>query len=157
MNKALKSLQSKTTAAMERVKVKGLLRDAVSKGNVKDVTRLANCTWEGAALSSVVMPREKALRLSDYEVRSNKRHQYGLPPIAPSASQLWICVCGKVVGAGHNHSCPNVLGPATLQRHESVVDALEAVCKETLGLHVRRVPRYAVQREERKATLIPDF
>ena len=118
---------------------------------------MANCMAAGATIVHNIRPVGRAFFINDWQHRSNKRHQYGLPPIVAS-NGVWFCACGDVVGAGHNHTCNRVSGPATLERHESVLDTVQSICVEEIGLKTRRVPRIrGITDEDRNRLLIPDL
>jgi hypothetical protein len=134
-----------------------LLNDLVLKAADRaEAVRLANCGWEGAPLVHHIRPMEKALSLTNFQYRSMMRHKYGLPPIA-AAERVWICVCGLNVGAGHNHVCKRVMGPATLQRHESVGQTVAQILRDDLHLTVTCIPRTYVKDGEDEKYLIPDI
>jgi hypothetical protein len=66
-------------------------------------------------------------------------------------------VCGENVGARHNHTCNRVMGPATMQRHESVGQTVAQMLKDDLKLDVIHIPRTYVKDGEDEKYLIPDI
>ena len=125
---------------------------------LKDAARLAACAARGASLWLTVSPIEVALELTDSEMRSALRHQFGLSPI----SDEWYCKCGAAAEAGHFHACNRVSGPATYARHESVVSDLLSLGTAQLQMNVAKAPSIAVadgsivMEEDRSRHIIPD-
>lgn len=125
---------------------------------LKDAARLAACAARGASLWLTVSPIEVALELTDSEMRSALRHQFGLSPI----SDEWYCKCGAAAEAGHFHACNRVSGPATYARHESVVNDLLSLGTAQLQMNVAKAPSIAVadgsivMEEDRSRHIIPD-
>lgn len=106
--------------------------------------RLANCSWNGAALWNVVQPLEQCLMLRNWEVAAALRHKYGCSPVSceqVNGGGVWFCRCGMPVDAGHNHRCRAVMGPATFHRHQTVVAELRSIAEVECGLSVDVVPR----------------
>jgi hypothetical protein len=147
-------MQNRLTSIVEEVRLRRLL----STGTAEEVVRLANCCWEGASLYNVVMPLEDRLVLRDWEYRSATRHQYGMVPII-GADRVWTCSCGREVTAGHNHRCNRVSGPATLHRHQCVVQALRDVARQECGLLAEETPRVwsEVKDRDENGYVIPDL
>jgi hypothetical protein len=145
--------QNRLTKIREEMLLKELTLKATDKA---EAVLLANCGWEGARLMHHIKPMEKALTLTDFQFRSAMRHKYGLPPVS-AAERVWNCVCGQNVCAGHNHTCNRVMGPATMQRHESVGQTIAQVLREELGLIVINIPRTYVKDGEDEKYLIPDL
>src|SRR4051794_19501724 len=134
-----------------------LLDELILKAADKaEAVLLANCGCEGARLMHHIKPMEKSLTLTDFQYRSAMRHKYGLPPVS-AADQVWNCVCGEIVGPGHNHTCNRVMGPATMQRHESVGQTIAQVLREELKLTVISIPRTYVKDGEDQKYFIPDL
>ena len=153
LEKAVNQLQNRLTKIREEKLLEDLKLKAADKA---EAVLLANCGWEGARLMHHIKPMEKALTLTDFQFRSAMRHKYGLPPMSAS-DRVWNCVCGKNVGAGHNHACNRVMGPATMQRHESVGQTIAQVLREELKLVVINIPRTYVKDGEDEKYLIPDL
>ena len=109
-------------------------------GSIKDAVRLSACREATAWLWQTVIPVEDALELTDSEMRSALRHQYGLSPLVSE----WYCKCGASVGAGHFHSCNRVSGPATYSRHEAIVSDLSALGVGQLMMNVAKAPAMSV-------------
>src|SRR3954451_14119886 len=68
--------------------------------------------------------------------------------------------CGHEVGAGHNHRCNRVSGPATFHRHQHVVKALVEIGKKDCGLIVTETPRVwedVVNNKEEDKYVVPDI
>ena len=64
---------------------------------------------------------------------------FGVSPIASG----WHCRCGTAVEAGHFHTCNRVHGPATNQRHETVISEIATVAVSHLQMHVEKAPSIA--------------
>jgi hypothetical protein len=157
--KAISKMQSKLTALIEEAEFDRLLKEMAAKGMTKDAVLMANCAATGAAIVHNVKPMDRSSRINDSHHWANIRHQYGAPPLVANDC-AWRCACGELVSAGHNHVCKKVMGPATLQRHESVVDTLAEILKQDGGFAVERVPRKyyrGATEDDRERLLIPDL
>ena len=156
-SKAANQLQHKLTELQEEAAFRELIATAKSK---EDAVRAVNCTLNGATLYTHTRPIERALELKDFEWRSAIRHKYGLPPVYAANRGVAACVCNGVIGAGHNHCCPFVSGPATTDRHNAVVGCLEDIMRQEFKFEVRRLPREVRARindGDRDKFLIPDL
>src|SRR6185437_13449346 len=120
LRKAAEQLQRKLTSAIQEAAFDRLIASAQS---ATDAVRAVNCSLNGATLFNHIRPLERALELKDFAWRSAIRHKYGLPPVYAS-NRVAVCVCGQIIGTGHNHSCNRALGPATTERHDMVVGCL---------------------------------
>jgi len=155
--KAAKQLQHKLTEIIEEAAFKSLIQSAKSK---EDAVRMVNCTFNGATLFNHIRPIERALEMKDFDWRSALRHKYGLPPVYAANRGVAFCVCGDSISAGHNHCCRRVCGPATTERHDAVVGALEDIMREEFKFKVRRLPsevRARINEGDREKYLIPDL
>jgi hypothetical protein len=155
-SKAAAQLQRKLTSAIEEAAFDRLIASAQS---ITDAVRAVNCSLNGATLFNHIRPLERALELKDFAWRSAIRHKYGLPPVYAS-NRVAVCVCGQLIGTGHNHCCNRVLGPATTERHDMVVGCLEDMMREEFGFRVRRLPsevRARVRNGDRSKFIIPDL
>jgi hypothetical protein len=99
--------------------------------------------------------------LTDTEMRSALRHQYGLAAVGDG---LYYCKCGASLEAGHSHVCKRVAGPSTFARHEAVVCELSAAAEAHVQLSVARQPaiafvdRVAAGEEAKKSNrVVPDI
>jgi len=155
--KAAAHLQHKLTAVIEEAAFDRLLASAKS---TEDAMRVVNCTLNGATLFNHVRPLERALELKDFDWRSAIRHKYGLPPAFAANTGVAFCVCEQIIGAGHNHTCNRVSGPATTERHDAVVGCLEDVFRQEFGFKVQRLPsevRARIRDGDKESYLIPDL
>ena len=151
-SKAAAQLQRKLTSAIEEAAFDRLIASAQS---TTDAVRAVNCSLNGATLFNHIRPLERALELKDFAWRSAIRHKYGLPPVYAS-NRVAVCVCGQLIGTGHNHSCNRVLGPATTERHDMVVGCLEDMMREEFGFLPSEV-RARVRNGDRSKFIIPDL
>jgi hypothetical protein len=154
-NSPAMELQSKITEIVEDYEYRLLIRTIPPIRAI----RIANCSWDGAPLFNYVMPVEDALSLRDWEVKTIKRHQYGLVPIA-GADHPWFCKCGHEVEAGHNHRCNRVSGPATFHKHQEVVKALVDIGKQYCGLQSTENPRVwedIINNQSEEKYVVPDI
>lgn len=123
--------------------VHGLAFDSIVDGEEKseaaftNACRVMHCALQYAWLWLVIKPVERALVLSNRDMCSALRHQYGLSPLPTT----WHCKCGDRVSAGHFHRCNRVHGPSTFARHESIVSALATTAQVHALLHVATNPQ----------------
>ena len=142
--------------------VHGLAFDEIVDGEDKseeeftNASRVLHCAMPNAWLWLVIKPVERALVLSDRDMCSDLRHQYGLSPLPTT----WRCKCGDSVAAGHFHRCKRVHGPSTFARHESIVHALATTAQVHAQLHVATNPTVTysgrVEEREREAKRMRD-
>jgi hypothetical protein len=148
-------LQKRIVTIAHSVECKRLAKEVSNKA----AARLAACRAKGAWCWLLVSPIEDALVLTDGEMRSALRHQFGLSPLADS----WYCKCGEPATAGHFHVCNRVSGPSTYARHESVVSELCAIGTTHLDMSVSRAPSIALTdgslaaTEDGKRNVVPDL
>jgi len=155
-----RNVQHKLTTVVEAGRYEALVhRVGVAGGGA----RIVQCSKPGAGLWKVVRPLEPALTMSEAVTKCALRHQYGVSRIG-AAGDVWYCKCGDVMTAGHAHACNRVSGPATFERHESIITELCAVAEAYVHVRCAREPRLpyaerAAARDLRKArgVVVPDI
>ena len=133
---AAKEVQRRVTGVLHGL----LLDELIADSPLSSAARVTNCSLRNAWRWLLVCPVERCFVLTDTEMRSALRHQYGLGAVGDG---LYYCKCGASMEAGHPHVCNRVSGPSTFARHEAVVSELSAAAEAHAQLSVARQPAMA--------------
>jgi hypothetical protein len=117
----------------------------------EEVASIISSSQPNASLWLTAIPIDPSYRLSDYEMIAAIRMRLHLPPVDLHTVRTIICPCGRTTKNNddeynigetplHYQSCPSIEKEAAGQRHDLVLQTLNAIAKEI------QIPTHVEQR-----------